>query len=152
MPVNLNNTGSSGFQPPSGSNVSRMTVSEYNKQNQGTWSPDTKVAFSYGGKTYMLNDQQYNWVKSRWQNDNAGTYGYDVEDQQRKAAGQMSSAVYNSYKGGIDEQLRDLGLPSIKKLDSYLEGYQKWHTGGMDQVFGQMNLPKNYWTNVKGWY
>ena len=152
MPVNLNNTGSSGFQPPSGSNVSRMTVSEYNKQNQGTWSPDTKVAFSYGGKTYMLNDKQYDWIKSRWQNDNAGTYGYDVEDQKRKAAGQMSSAVYNSYKGGIDEQLRDLGLPSIKKLDSYLEGYQKWHTGGMDQYFGQMNLPKNYWTNVKGWY
>ena len=152
MPVNLNNTGSSGFQPPAGSNVSRMTVSEYNKQNQGTWTPDTKVAFSYGGKTYMLNDQQYNWVKSRWQSDNADTYGYDVEDQKRKAAGQMSSAVYNSYMGGIDDQLRDLGLPSIKKLDNYLEGYQKWHTGGMDQYFSQMNLPKNYWTNVKGWY
>lgn len=154
MPINLNNTGNTGGQTQPTSTTPRrtMTVSEYNQQNPNAqWGADTKVAFSYGGKTYALNDQQYNWIKSRYKDSWADSYGYDVEDQQAKAAGRMSSSVYNSYKNnGIDYQLRELGLPSVGKLESYLGAYDKWHTGTVDQRY--KGVPNEQWTKMSEFY
>lgn len=130
-----------------------MTVSEYNAANPNAqWGADTKVAFSYGGKTYALTNKQYDWITSRYKNDWAGSYGHDLEDQRAQAEGRMSSSVYNSYKNnGIDYQLRNLGLPSIKNLEKYLGYYDQWHTGGIDDVFGK-NVSADAWTKVKELY
>ena len=105
------------------------------------------------GKQYSIDNKQFNWIKNRYQSQMADTYGLDDADQLAKRNGQLSAAALKTYKNSnVDRKLAELGLPSEKNIEKYLSEYQAWHTGGMDQVFGQMNLPKNYWTNVKGWY
>ncbi len=105
------------------------------------------------GKQYTLDDKQYNWIQNRYKSKMADTYGYDDADQLAKRNGQLSAAALKTYKNtNVDRQLAELGLPSEKELGKYLEDYSRWHTGGMDQVFGQMNLPKDYWTKTKGFY
>ena len=132
-----------------------MSIAEFNKANPNNkWNSNVgAVIQTSSGKQYTLDKQTYDWVTSRYKQDWAGSYGLDDADQYAQRNGQMSAAVRNTYNAsGIDQDLMRLGLPSQKNLEKYLEGYQKWHTGGMDQYFSQMNLPKNYWTNVKGWY
>lgn len=117
-----------------------------------TQSP-SMIITGTSGKQYSLDNNTVNWVKSRYKQDMAGSYGLDDADQLAKRNGQLSASALKTYKNSnVDRQLAELGLPSEKNLEKYLESYNQWHTGGMDQVFGQMNLPKNYWTNVKGWY
>ena len=117
-----------------------------------TQSP-SMIITGTSGKQYSLDNNTVNWVKSRYKQDMAGSYGLDDADQLAKRNGQLSASALKTYKNSnVDRQLAELGLPSKKNLEKYLESYNQWHTGGMDQYFSQMNLPKNYWTNVKGWY
>lgn len=117
-----------------------------------TQSP-SMIITGTSGKQYSLDNNTVNWVKSRYKQDMAGSYGLDDADQLAKRNGQLSASALKTYKNSnVDRQLAELGLPSEKNLEKYLESYNQWHTGGMDQYFSQMNLPKNYWTNVKGWY
>lgn len=117
-----------------------------------TQSP-SMIITGTSGKQYSLDNNTVNWVKSRYKQDMAGSYGLDDADQLAKRNGQLSASALKTYKNSnVDRKLAELGLPSEKNLEKYLESYNQWHTGGMDQVFGQMNLPKKYWTNVKGWY
>ncbi len=105
------------------------------------------------GKQFTIDNKQADWIKSRYQNSMANSYGFDDDDQLAKRNGQLSAAALKTYGNtNVDRKLAELGLPSEKELGKYLEDYSRWHTGGMDQVFGQMNLPKDYWTKTKGFY
>ena len=105
------------------------------------------------GKQYSIDNKQFNWIKNRYQQQMADTYGLDDADQLAKRNGQLSASALKTYKNSnVDRKLAELGLPSEKNLEKYLESYNQWHTGGMDQYFGQANLPKDYWTKAKGWY
>ena len=127
-------------------------VNQNAQANENNFATATLTTSS--GKQYTLDRNQFDWIRNRYRNDWADTYGYDEADQRAKAAGQMNAKVYSSYnqKSALDNELRNLGLPSEKNLDKYLEDYNRWHTGGMDQVFSGMNLPNDYWTKTKGFY
>ena len=130
-----------------------MTMSEYNAANpDNPWKEGVKAVIQTpNGKTYTLDQKQYDWVTSRYKGDWAGTYGYDDADQRVKAAGQMSSMVASSYRdNGIDYQLRDVGLPSINNLEKYLAQYDRWHTGGIKQVFG--GVSNDEWSAIGNLY
>ena len=89
------------------------------------------------GKTYTLSEDQFNWVRDRYKQDWAGSYGYDDADRQAEASGQMSAKVRSTYKrNNVDNALMGLGLPSEKNLDKYLGAYDQWHTGGIKDVIG----------------
>ena len=111
------------------------------------------IVTTTSGKQYSLGRDEMNWIQNRYKQDGANTYGLDVADQQAKANGQLSAKMLSTYgNSNVDRQLADMGLPSEKNLESYMAAYQQWHTGGMDQYFGQANLPEDYWTKAKGWY
>lgn len=117
-----------------------------------TQSP-SMIVTGTSGKQYSLDNNTVSWIKSRYKQDMANSYGLDDADQLAKRNGQLSASALKTYKNSnVDRQLAELGLPSEKNLEKYLESYNQWHTGGMDQYFGQANLPKDYWTKTKGWY
>jgi hypothetical protein len=121
------------------------------KKEQEPWVSGVTVTTS-SGKQYDIDRQELNWIKNRYAQDNADSYGYDVADQQAKAAGQMSAKMLSSYgKSNVDRQLAELGLPSQKNLDKYMGQYQQWHTGGISQVFGN-NISSGQWTKMKDFY
>ena len=126
-------------------------VAPREKKEQEPWVSGVTVTTS-SGKQYDIDRQELNWIKNRYAQDNADSYGYDVADQQAKAAGQMSAKMLSSYgKSNVDRQLAELGLPSQKNLDKYMGQYQQWHTGGISQVFGN-NISSGQWTKMKDFY
>lgn len=127
----------------------RVTPRE--KKEQEPWVAGVTVTTS-SGKQYDIDRQELNWIKNRYAQDNADSYGYDTADQQAKAAGQMSAKMLSSYgKSNVDQQLAQMGLPSQKNLDKYIGQYQQWHTGGISQVFGN-NISSGQWTKMKDFY
>ena len=131
---------------------SRSQLINQNAQaNENNFATATLTTSS--GKQYTLDRNQFDWIRNRYRNDWADTYGYDEADQRAKAAGQMSAKVYSSYnkKSALDNELRNLGLPSEKNLDKYLGQYAQWHTGGIADVFGDSVSPAA-WTKMKELY
>ena len=131
---------------------SRSQLVNQNAQaNENNFATATLTTSS--GKQYTLDRNQFDWIRNRYRNDWADTYGYDEADQRAKAAGQMSAKVYSSYnqKSALDSELRNLGLPSEKNLDKYLGQYAQWHTGGIADVFGDSVSPAA-WTKMKELY
>jgi len=126
-------------------------VNQNAQANENNFATATLTTSS--GKQYTLDRNQFDWIRNRYRNDWADTYGYDEADQRAKAAGQMSAKVYSSYnkKSALDNELRNLGLPSEKNLDKYLGQYAKWHTGGIADVFGDSVSPAA-WTKMKELY
>ena len=116
-----------------------------------------KSASSYtisttSGKQYTVDRNQVDWIKNRYAMDNADSYGMDDADQYAKKTGQLSYKMRSSYKNSnVDRQLAEMGLPSEKDLEKYLGAYAKWHTGGIDDVFGD-NVSADAWTKVKELY
>jgi hypothetical protein len=104
------------------------------------------------GKQYDLDNQELNWIKNRYAQDNADSYGYDAADQAAKAAGQVSAKVRATYtKSAVDQQLAQMGLPSQKNIDKYVGQFQQWNTGGIGKVFGN-SLSSHDWSSIGNLY
>lgn len=124
------------------------TPSDEENKNQ----KQAAIVTTTSGKQYSLSKQEMDWIKNRYAQDNADSYGYDVADQQAKAAGQMSAKMLSSYgKSNVDRQLAELGLPSQKNLDKYIGQYQQWNTGGIGKVFGN-SLSSQDWSGIGNLY
>ena len=125
-------------------------------QIAATTTPKPKNTYTVtmsSGKQYTLDDDVANWMINRYMQDNADSYGLDDADQQAKRSGQMSAAMRSTYKNtNVDKQLAAMGLPSEKYFEKYLGEYGNWKTGGMDDYFGSMGLPNDYWTKNKSYY
>jgi hypothetical protein len=120
-------------------------------KKQENWVSSVDVTTT-SGKQYHIDRQELDWIKNRYKQDNADSYGYDTADQQAKAAGQPSAKTLRSYtKSPVDQQLAQMGLPSEKNLDKYRGEYQQWHTGGIGKVFGN-NISSGQWTKMKDFY
>ena len=79
-----------------------------------------------GNKTYTLNQDQVDWIRSAHKNSWADAYAYDDVDQQRKAAGLIPASYAKTYKNTeLDNWLFENDLPSTKYLEKYLEEYNK---------------------------
>lgn len=156
--VNKNATPSGQAPAPTkrgffGQTVTAQPTAPKARRNYGDASYTKATITTASGEQYTLDNRQFDWIQNRYKSKMADTYGYDDADQLAKRNGQLSAAALKTYKNtNVDRQLAELGLPSEKELGKYLEDYSRWHTGGMDQVFGQMNLPKDYWTKTKGFY
>ena len=101
------------------------------------------------GKQYTLDGNQVNWIKSRYKQDGADTYGWDDADQYAKQTGQLSAKMRSTYKNSnVDRQLAEMGLPSEKNLEKYIADYQNWHTGGISDYFGK-DVPQDFYTKTK---
>lgn len=101
------------------------------------------------GKKYTVDRNQMDWIKSRYKQDWAGTYGVDDADQYAYKNGQMSAKWRKTYgNSNVDRQLAELGLPSEKNLEKYLGQYQNWHTGGISDYFGK-DTPQDFYTKTK---
>lgn len=101
------------------------------------------------GKQYSLDGNQVNWIKSRYKQDGADTYGWDDADQYAKQTGQLSAKMRSTYKNSnVDRQLAEMGLPSEKNLEKYIADYQNWHTGGIGDYFGK-DVPQDFYTKTK---
>lgn len=120
-------------------------------KKQENWVSSVDVTTT-SGKQYHIDRQELDWIKNRYKQDNADSYGYDTADQQAKAAGQLSAKTLRSYtKSAVDQQLAQMGLPSEKNLDKYRGEFQQWHTGGIGKVFGN-NISSGQWTKMKDFY
>ena len=103
------------------------------------------------GKQYSLDGNQVNWIKSRYKQDGADTYGWDDADQYAKQTGQLSAKMRSTYKNSnVDRQLAEMGLPSEKNLEKYIADYQNWHTGTVDQRY--RDVPNEQWTKMSEFY
>ena len=101
------------------------------------------------GTQYTLDNNQVNWIKSRYKQDGADTYGWDDADQYAKQTGQLSAKMRSTYKNSnVDRQLAEMGLPSEKNLEKYIADYQNWHTGGIGDYFGK-DVPQDFYTKTK---
>lgn len=101
------------------------------------------------GKQYSLDGNQVDWIKSRYKQDGADTYGWDDADQYAKQTGQLSAKMRSTYKNSnVDRQLAEMGLPSEKNLEKYIADYQNWHTGGISDYFGK-DVPQDFYTKTK---
>lgn len=101
------------------------------------------------GKQYSLDGNQVNWIKSRYKQDGADTYGWDDADQYARQTGQLSAKMRSTYKNSnVDRQLAEMGLPSEKNLEKYIADYQNWHTGGISDYFGK-DTPQDFYTKTK---
>ncbi len=101
------------------------------------------------GKQYSLDGNQVNWIKSRYKQDGAATYGLDDADQYAKRTGQLSAKMRSTYKNtNVDRQLAEMGLPSEKNLEKYIADYNSWHTGGISDYFGK-DTPQDFYTKTK---
>lgn len=140
----------------------RKRIAEQNAQQINQWQTTTPSAptqdayqmtiTTKSGKQYSLDRNTVDWIQNRYQNDWAGSYGYDDADQAAMRAGQMSAAVRKTYgKSNLDRQLMERGLPSEKNLEKYIGAYQSWHTGGINDVFGDSVSPSQ-WTKMKDFY
>ena len=74
-------------------------------------------------KQYTLSQEDVDWVKKIYKANYNNYYGVDDADLQRKQLGEMPSAFLSSYNGRskLDNDLYNLGLPSSKHLETYLE-------------------------------
>lgn len=140
----------------------RKRIAEQNAQQINQWQTTTPSAptqdayqmtiTTKSGKQYSLDRNTVDWIQNRYQNDWAGSYGYDDADQAAMRSGQMSAAVRKTYgKSNLDRQLMERGLPSEKNLEKYIGAYQSWHTGGINDVFGDSVSPSQ-WTKMKDFY
>lgn len=103
------------------------------------------------GKQYSLDGNQVNWIKSRYKQDGADTYGWDDADQYARQTGQLSAKMRSTYKNSnVDRQLAEMGLPSEKNLEKYIGQYQNWHTGTVDKVY--KDVPKEQWSKISEFY
>lgn len=101
------------------------------------------------GKKYTVDRNQMDWIRSRYSNDMASTYGLDDADQYARKTGQLSAKMRSTYgNSNVDRQLAELGLPSEKNLEKYLGQYQNWHTGGISDYFGK-DVPQDFYTKTK---
>ena len=101
------------------------------------------------GKQYTVDRNQMDWIKSRYKQDWAGTYGVDDADQYAYKNGQMSAKWRKTYgNSNVDRQLAEMGLPSEKNLEKYIGQYQNWHTGGISDYFGK-DVPQDFYTKTK---
>lgn len=101
------------------------------------------------GKQYSLDGNQVDWIKSRYKQDGADTYGWDDADQYAKQTGQLSAKMRSTYKNSnVDRQLAEMGLPSEKNLEKYIADYNNWHTGGISDYFGK-DTPQDFYTKTK---
>lgn len=101
------------------------------------------------GTQYTLDNNQVDWIKSRYKQDGADTYGWDDADQYAKQTGQLSAKMRSTYKNSnVDRQLAEMGLPSEKNLEKYIADYQNWHTGGISDYFGK-DVPQDFYTKTK---
>lgn len=101
------------------------------------------------GTQYTLDNNQVDWIKSRYKQDVADTYGWDDADQYARKTGQLSAKMQKTYKNSnVDRQLAEMGLPSEKNLEKYIADYQNWHTGGISDYFGK-DAPQDFYTKTK---
>lgn len=101
------------------------------------------------GKQYTVDRNQMDWIKSRYKQDWAGTYGVDDADQYAYKNGQMSAKWRKTYgNSNVDRQLAEMGMPSEKNLEKYIADYQNWHTGGISDYFGK-DTPQDFYTKTK---
>lgn len=154
--ANRQQSGTSTSRPQSNASAGRINAinaAATQAANNPNRVPQSYTISTTSGKQYTVDRNQMDWIKSRYKQDWAGTYGVDDADQYAYKNGQMSAKWRKTYgNSNVDRQLAEMGLPSEKNLEKYIGEYQSWHTGGMDQVFKQANLPKDFWTKSKGWY
>lgn len=83
----------------------------------------TEYTIKKGDKRYTLSQDDVDWVKKIYKANYNNYYGVDDADLQRKQLGEMPSAFLSSYNGRskLDNDLYNLGLPSSKHLETYLE-------------------------------
>lgn len=151
MSINLNNNNNNGWTSSDFNNawanvtqrVRNAAAAQRSQQKaqqaqQAAPKPSkTYTVTTTKGKQYSFDDDAYNWISSRYFRDNADSYGLDDADQYAKRTGQMSASMRKTYKNStVDQKLAEMGLPSEKNFEKYLGEYNKWHTGGMDQVYG----------------
>ena len=141
------------YTPPQATTDRIATVSSPAAATAPAQSPMTTVVTTSKGKQYTLDSNMTSWIQNRYKQSWAGSYGYDDADQQAYREGRMSAKVASSYKKNsvVDRQLAELGLPSEKNLEKYMKEYEEWHTGGIDQVFGN-NVSPSAWTKMKDLY
>jgi len=106
------------------SSVSSYGVSTPDKSEQ-TYTITTK------DKQYTIGQKAIDWIRNRYVQSFDGYYAYDDEDQLNKSQGYMPRSFQQGYKNNDwDRQLLDLGLPSSKYLNQYLEEYYTWYGDG----------------------
>ena len=88
------------------------------------------------GRTYILNQDQVDWLKTRYASTAASAYKDDVDDQVRKSTGQLPAAYEAGYKNTtLDQKLYAAGLPSEKYIEQYIGAYINWMGDGQTYSF-----------------
>lgn len=145
--TNRQQSGTSTSQPQSNASAGRI-----NAINAATANPSNVQSYTISttsGKQYTVDRNQMDWIKSRYKQDGASTYGWDDADQYARKTGQLSAKMRSTYgNSNVDRQLAELGLPSEKNLEKYLGQYQNWHTGGISDYFGK-DVPQDFYTKTK---
>ena len=149
-----NNNGNDGQTTPQTTQTQRGIFGKQVpvRQQSQPYTPQTTPAFrvtTSNGTQYTLDNRQVDWIRSRYKQDGADTYGWDDADQYARKTGQLSAKMRSTYgNSNVDRQLAELGLPSEKNLEKYLGQYQNWHTGGISDYFGK-DVPQDFYTKTK---
>lgn len=70
---------------------------QYDKKWGSQNNAGKTYTLSTGDKTYTLNQDQVDWIRSSHKNSWADAYAYDDEDQQRRAAGLAPRSYVQNY-------------------------------------------------------
>lgn len=113
--------------------------------------PPTVATYTFklnNGNTYILNQDQVDWVKNRYKQTAAGNYGDDVEDAIRASVGKLPVSFEASYRNTtLDKQLFEQGLPSEKYIEEYIGSYVNWYGDGQTYQFdkqAQSDISKKF--------
>lgn len=83
----------------------------------------------YSGKEYSLSQDDVSWLKSAYESTFEDHYGFDDEDQERRKNRVMPYSYQKGYKDTtLDRQLYEIGLPSSKYIEKYIEQLCEYKT------------------------
>lgn len=100
-----------------------ITLDSVSERYGTTVDPTFSVEVKNKDKKYTLSSDEIRGVQDLYKQTWNDYYEQDDEDQWNKANGVMPRSFSNGYKKE-DKALYDLGLPSWKYLDKYLEAYR----------------------------
>lgn len=123
-----------------------------NHRRMDSMPKEQTVTIQTKNKQYTIGQKTLDWIRGRYKQSFDGYYGFDDEDQYNKANGIMPRSFQNGYgNNDWDRQLLELGLPSSKYLDQYLEDYHAWYGDGQYLQFDKNQSEYIKTQSQKGW-